>query len=76
LGDDGRLKSEKTIRQMLKARGVRRGSRVITYCTGGVRSAWVAAVLVDLGYEDVRNFAGSTWQWSAGPASKYPLESD
>jgi thiosulfate/3-mercaptopyruvate sulfurtransferase len=76
LGDDGRLKPKETIRHILEARGVRRGSRVITYCTGGVRSAWVAGVLIDMGYEDVRNFAGSTWKWSAGPKSAYPLETD
>lgn len=73
LRDDGRLKAARKIREMLEERGVGPEDRVVTYCTGGVRSAWVASVLVDLGY-DVRNYAGSTWQWASGPADRFPLE--
>jgi thiosulfate/3-mercaptopyruvate sulfurtransferase len=49
---------------------------VITYCTGGVRSAWLAVVLVDLGFDNVENYAGSMWEWSAGSADAYPLETN
>ncbi len=45
---------------------------VIAYCTGGTRSAWVTAVLHDLGLR-ARNFAGSMWEWSAGDPARYPL---
>lgn len=76
LGEDGRLESPSTIREMLAERGIEPGDRVVTYCTGGVRSAWVASVLVDLGFDDVQNYAGSTWQWAAGAADRFPLEDD
>lgn len=77
LDESGRLKSEATIRKLLAERGLASGEsakRVVTYCTGGVRSAWVASVLIDLGYDDVRNYAGSTWEWASGDAETYLLE--
>jgi len=74
LRSDGRLIADVRIREKLEAVGAEPNETVVVYCTGGVRSAWVASVLVDLGYRDVRNYAGSTWEWSAGPAEKFPLE--
>ncbi len=74
LDESGRLKSDATIRKLLAERGVESGTLVVTYCTGGVRSAWVASVLIELGYDEVRNYAGSTWEWASGDAEKYPLE--
>jgi thiosulfate/3-mercaptopyruvate sulfurtransferase len=47
---------------------------IITYCTGGVRSGFFVAVLAKLGFTNVKNYAGSMWEWSASPASQYPLE--
>lgn len=46
---------------------------IVTYCTGGIRSAFVVAVLVNLGFTNVKNYAGSMWEWSALPSSSYPL---
>jgi len=36
----------------------------------------LVAVLRDLGYTSVRNYAGSMWEWSSLPAAEYPLETD
>ncbi len=47
---------------------------IVTYCTGGVRSAFFVAVLAELGFTNVKNYAGSMWEWSAAPASNYPLQ--
>ena len=44
---------------------------VVTYCTGGVRSAFVAAALTSAGYVDVRNYAGSWWEYAA---TELPVE--
>ena len=46
---------------------------IIIYCTGGIRSAFFVAVLVSLGYTNVKNYSGSMWEWSQGEASSYPL---
>ncbi|NEO25873.1 MAG: sulfurtransferase [Kamptonema sp. SIO4C4] len=72
LGDDGRLLPRAEIEQILAAKGITKNDTLVAYCTGGVRSAWVTAVLADLGYS-VRNYPGSMWEWSASPASAYPL---
>ncbi|MFB6264899.1 MAG: sulfurtransferase [Bradymonadaceae bacterium] len=74
LGPDGRLLDESAIQEKLADIGATEDTRIVTYCTGGVRSAWVASVLVELGYDRVRNYAGSTWEWSAGDPERFPLE--
>jgi thiosulfate/3-mercaptopyruvate sulfurtransferase len=38
---------------------------VVAYCTGGVRSGFVYAVARWAGYDDVANYAGSWWEYSA-----------
>ncbi|HEY9892498.1 MAG TPA: rhodanese-like domain-containing protein [Candidatus Sericytochromatia bacterium] len=54
--------------------GITKDTPIVTYCTGGVRSAFFVAVLADLGFINVKNYAGSMWEWSAEPASNYPLQ--
>ena len=72
MGGDGRLLTPSQIRKQLADAGVHDEMEIVTYCTGGVRSAWLAAVLIRLGYR-ARNFAGSIWEWSAAPAATHPL---
>ena len=45
----------------------------ITYCTGGVRSAFAAAVLRHYGI-NAYNYPGSMWEWSSQNPADYPLE--
>ena len=47
---------------------------IVTYCTGGIRSGFFVAVLTKLGFTNVKNYAGSMWEWSAATASQYPLQ--
>jgi thiosulfate/3-mercaptopyruvate sulfurtransferase len=72
LAADGRLLPHSQLVELLASIGVRDGSQVIVYCSGGVRAAWFASVLNDLGIS-VKNYAGSMWEWSAQPAASYPL---
>ena len=72
LRENGHLKSRETLLAQLRQAGITANSQVVVYCTGGIRSGWVAAVLVTLGLP-VKNYAGSTWEWSAGPSDRYPL---
>ncbi|MEZ4433851.1 MAG: rhodanese-like domain-containing protein [bacterium] len=74
LAADGRLLPREELRARLAAVGVTADRPVVVYCTGGVRSGWFVVVLRALGFEDARNYAGSMWQWAAGPAADYPLE--
>jgi len=72
LAPDGKLLPEAAIAQKLTQLGITRDRPIIVYCTGGIRSGWLAAVLISQGYA-VQNYAGSMWEWSAAPADQYPL---
>ncbi|WP_017316530.1 sulfurtransferase [Mastigocladopsis repens] len=67
------LKPEEIIAK-LETLGIQQNTPLVTYCTGGIRSAFFVAVLANLGFSDVKNYAGSMWEWSASPSEKYPLE--
>ncbi|NES07095.1 MAG: hypothetical protein F6K22_32415 [Okeania sp. SIO2F4] len=72
LDNNGMLLSRDKILEMLAKKGITRDKNFVTYCTGGVRSAWSSSVLVDLGFQ-VKNYSGSMWEWSASDADIYPL---
>ncbi len=74
LNKDGTLKSAEVIRERLEKQGMHEHEDTITYCTGGVRSAWLWFVLKVVGYQRVRNYAGSWWEWSRDFAC--PVEKD
>jgi thiosulfate/3-mercaptopyruvate sulfurtransferase len=73
LDDNGTLLPRDQILAKLAAAGISADAEIITYCTGGIRSAWLTAVLNDLGLQ-AKNYAGSMWEWSAAPATEYPLQ--
>ena len=72
IGKDGVLLARAQIESLLAANGITRDTEVIAYCSGGIRSAWFTALLNDMGYKG-RNYSGSMWEWSAMPATEYPL---
>ena len=74
LDAQGELKPREELLAELAALGVTPDKRVVAYCTGGIRSAWLIVVLKELGFERAQNYAGSMWEWAAQPASTYPLE--
>ena len=73
LRQDATLKPLSVVREMFHAFGMNEQQEVITYCLGGLRSAWVYFLLKLAGYERVRNYPGSWWEWSrdfAAPAER------
>lgn len=72
LGKDGKLRARKDILSLLAVKGIGKDKPIVSYCTGGVRSAWLTAVLNDLGFQ-AKNYPGSMWEWSSFPADVYPL---
>ena len=72
LDEEGKLLGRETIFAKLQAKGIVPDMAIAAYCTGGVRSAWLTVVLVDMGFE-VKNYPGSMWEWSSLPANHYPL---
>ena len=64
LKSDATLKDFDEIKASLRERGLDETKEVVCYCTGGVRSAWLYFVLKVVGYQKVRNYPGSWWEWS------------
>ncbi len=61
--NDGTLKSKADIDAMLKEAGVSKDAKIVTYCTGGIRSAYVQLVLEMDGCENTWNYDQSYWRW-------------
>lgn len=72
LDQNGYLKSEAEIGRRLSALGIGKTEKVVAYCTGGVRSGWMAVVLQQYGYQ-VENYHGSMQEWSALAPADFPL---
>ena len=64
LDDVGKVLPPEDLGPILLDKGIRPDARIITYCTGGVRSAHTWFVLHALGYPAVQNYAASWWEWS------------
>ncbi|NET37990.1 MAG: hypothetical protein F6K19_39335 [Cyanothece sp. SIO1E1] len=73
MDDQGELISRQAIETKLQGLGIQPNAQIVIYCTGGIRSGWLTTVLVNLGFQ-VKNYAGSMWEWSAAPAEHYPIE--
>ena len=67
INDRGQVKERQTVAALLETTGLSQDRRVIVYCTGGVRSAFVAEILRELGV-DAANYDASFWAWSADHA--------
>lgn len=65
IAPQGALKPADEIRASLAAVGVTPADDVVVYCTGGVRSSFSQAVLMQVGYPRVRNYDASWWEWSS-----------
>ncbi|MEG4023889.1 rhodanese-like domain-containing protein [Microcoleus sp. S13C4] len=68
----GQLLSRGEIVAILQQKGVLQSTQIVSYCSGGIRSAWLTCALTNAGF-NARNYAGSMWEWSASPADSYPL---
>lgn len=72
---DGTLKSETELRKMFESKGLAKSDKIVTYCTAGIRSAYMQLILEMLGYENTYNYAESAYRWSntasAGTAANW-----
>lgn len=61
---DGSLKSVAELTKMFEDSGLEKGDTIATYCTGGIRSAYMQLVLQMCGFADSHNYAESAYRWS------------
>lgn len=62
--EDGTLKSNKELIQMFEEAGLDEDDQIVTYCTGGIRSAYMQLVLEMCGFENSYNYDQSFWRWA------------
>ena len=61
--ENGVLKPEQDLFDLLKKNGIRSDQEIVVYCTGGVRSGMAYYAFRRMGFS-VRNYDGSWWDWS------------
>ena len=59
------LKVRQEIKTIFEEVGLKTGDKVVTYCTGGISSAYMQLVLEMVGYEDSLNYDESFYRWCA-----------
>ncbi|MBW4566894.1 MAG: sulfurtransferase [Tolypothrix carrinoi HA7290-LM1] len=74
IDNKGNLLPTEEIITKLARLGIQLDTPIATYCTGGIRSAFFVSVMANLGLTNVKNYAGSMWEWSAESANSYPLQ--
>jgi len=70
-----KLKQKKEILEILQQKGIpcpeKIEKKIITVCTGGVRSGFVYFVLKYVGYKNIENYDYGFWQWAK---TNFPVE--
>lgn len=72
LDEDGKLLQGDALQAVLAPRGITADTEVISYCTAGIRSAYITAVLRDLGI-DAKNYDASMTEWAAADPDVYQV---
>lgn len=63
--DNGKLKSNQEILAMFEEAGLSKDDSIVTYCTAGIRSAYMELILEMCGYQNVKNYDESYYRWCA-----------
>lgn len=61
--EDGTLKSNKDIETMFNENGITKEDKIVTYCTAGIRSAYMQLILEMCGFENTFNYDESYYRW-------------
>lgn len=72
LFSNGEALSAASLQRKLRAKGISPGQKIVAYCTGGIRSGFVYAVLRSQGYTHIANYDASMWEWTEDPEA--PLQ--
>lgn len=59
------LKSNEDLTKMFEDAGLTKDDHIVTYCTGGIRSAYMQLVMEMCGFENVENYDESFYRWCA-----------
>lgn len=62
---DGTIKSNDDIIKMFEDAGLTKDDQIVTYCTAGIRSAYMQLIFEMCGFENVKNYDESFYRWCA-----------
>lgn len=65
---DSTLKSKEEITKMFEEAGLSKDDHIVTYCTGGIRSAYMQLVMEMCGFENSENYDESFYRWCVNEA--------
>lgn len=68
--EDGTIKKIDELKKLFEKKGLKTDSTIVTYCTAGIRSAHLALVLKEAGYENVKNYDASYYEWAGDNTNK------
>ena len=60
---DSTLKSNEDLTKMFEDAGLSKEDHIITYCTGGIRSAYMQLIMEMCGFENSENYDESFYRW-------------
>ncbi|WP_346917613.1 rhodanese-like domain-containing protein [Clostridium sp.] len=63
--EDGTLKSNDDLTKIFETSGLSKDDKIVTYCTAGIRSAYMQLILEMCGFEDSLNYDESYYRWCA-----------
>jgi thiosulfate/3-mercaptopyruvate sulfurtransferase len=69
---DGTTKSTEELKGIFTKAGLSQNDEIITYCTKGIRSGYMALMMKMAGYEKARNYDASYYEWAGN--KNLPLE--
>lgn len=61
---DGKLKSKEELTKLFEDAGLKKDDKIVTYCTAGIRSAYMELVMDMCGFKQVKNYDGSYYRWA------------
>ena len=62
---DSTLRSVEDLTKMFEDAGLSKNDHIVTYCTGGIRSAYMQLVMEMCGFENSENYDESFYRWCA-----------
>jgi thiosulfate/3-mercaptopyruvate sulfurtransferase len=73
LDSEGFVRPKTEIIKLLQSKNITPNTNVISYCTGGIRSAWTTSLFLSYGLK-AQNYSGSMWEWASKDAKSFPLQ--
>jgi thiosulfate/3-mercaptopyruvate sulfurtransferase len=66
--NDGTVKSESDLKALFEKAGLKQDDEIVSYCTKGIRSAYLTMLLQMTGFKNAKNYDASFYEWAGDKA--------